>query len=792
MWKQVASALTALTLVAAAATAAPVPAKDGTQTVSGELSRIVSDDFEAGQSSIRTLLRLDDGKELRLHGAEVDELPGGRVHLTGSRIDDRNFVVEGFQQTGLSRATESSLDSGPQNALVVLTKYVSNPTPAYGLTEIGAVIDATADFWAEDSYGKFSLVPSYVDWTSIPAPPGVFLNQIYPSVIDAVDAQVDFSQIGMLIIVGDLQAPPNRKGEAFLDDIEADTDEGPQNMRVFMLDSGPTMNQAFTEFGVKHELSHTVGLLHSGIYDCGTGPLAASGCNTVGNDTTNVLRPISVSRPAHHLHALQKLDADYIDETQVTTATETGIYTIDPLALPGPGIRGLRLTGQPPLWIEYRQPIGLDVGMDDAPSGQTSTVYDGALITLRVSGQYGSALVDADFGPGSPYDGFAFTLLPGETLEDPFSGASITTVSATPSALTVAVEIDCQDADGDGFGENCLAGPDCDDSDPSITDSGPEDVHIPAGEYLEFGDVRIDEVAYRALDIVNSGCSTLYLLGINSPDPDFFLMNKVLSVPAKSTRTVLVRFTPSALGPDASAITMQTSDADEQWVTVTAVANAVTPEELDFSPGSFSALVPTGGHDTQVLTIENLGGATLSYWIQNQDQIPWLDIAANDALGEVPGFGQKQVPLQFNGGGQCSGTGSVSLRLLSNDDDEFESFIPVTWEVYAAPDLAFNRDPSAVWDFSNPVSSQSLRIDNDGCLPLTIQSIVSSKPAVFSAPFGGPVVVAPGASYTQSVTFNGCPPRGGLAQCGASLSVTTDDPDETSTSFILFGTGFEP
>ena len=192
MRKKFAVSVLALALVAGLATAKPAQ-EQGSQTVSGEVLRIVSDDFETGQSHTRTLLRLDDGRKIRLHGAELGGVSGGRITVSGTQIDDRNFAVAAFQQTNPSGATPSSLTSGPQNALVVLTKYTSDPTPSYGLTKVGQVIDATADFWVEDSYGKFSLVPSYVDWTSISDTPGGDLDALYPKVVEAVDPNVEIT-----------------------------------------------------------------------------------------------------------------------------------------------------------------------------------------------------------------------------------------------------------------------------------------------------------------------------------------------------------------------------------------------------------------------------------------------------------------------------------------------------------------------------------------------------------------------------------------------------------------------
>ena len=795
MWRKITILMLTLVMFTGVTSAREI-GKQKTVTYEGELQKLVLDNFKTGEATVQTLLRLDSGKVLHLHGAEEFEVTSGRVTITGTRMNRDNIAVSAIQPSSMHRSSGSNLDSGPQNALVVLTKYAGHATPSFGLTETGLIIDEVDAFWSEDSFNKFSLVPSYVDWTEIVKPANPNLSSIYPLVVEAVDPSVDFSQVDMLIIIGDMQFT-TFAGQAFFEPTTVNTDEGPKDMRLLVNDSGLTLLTGQLENIVKHEVTHTVNLGHAFFLNCGNESLALEGCAPGGGDITNVMRPNATSQPAHHTHAQQKLQAEYIDESQITTVTQTGVYTIDPLALPpGPGTRALRLGQQSelPLWIEYRQPIGMDVGMDNAPAGETSTIYDGALITKPTSSsQKESYLIDADFTQGDPFDGVYLTLLPGETLEDPFSGASITTLSATPSALTVAVEIDCIDNDDDGYGINCLAGDDCDDNDPNITTSGPANVQIPTGEYLNFGDVITGNVSYQLLEIKNDGCEQLAILGMNSPDPNFVLLTSgFFGVPAKSSVFVAVQFTPGGLGPDRSDILMQTSDPDEQWVTAIAIANVVTPPELDFSPGSFSVTLPTGGSVTETLTIDNQGGAALNYWIQNHNSVGWLDISQEDELASIPGYGSNQVELDFNADGQCSASGSVQLRLLANDTDESESFIPVSWSVYAAPDVTYNRNPSDVIEFQNPGQSQTIVIDNDGCLPLTINSITSSFPATYVAPFSGPITLQPGESYTQNINFVGCPRRGGIAQCGSAISISTDDPDEAVTDFLTFGQGFAP
>ena len=53
-------------------------------------------------------------------------------------------------------------------------------------------------------------------------------------------------------------------------------------------------------------------------------------------------------------------------------------------------------------------------------------------------------------------------------------GMPTTTTTTIDASTTTTIAGDCIDVDGDGYGENCAAGPDCNDNDPDLHEGCPD------------------------------------------------------------------------------------------------------------------------------------------------------------------------------------------------------------------------------------------------------------------------------------------------------------------------------
>ncbi len=200
-----------------------------------------------------------------------------------------------------------------------------------------------------------------------------------------------------------------------------------------------------------HELGHNMGLGHADFLDCGSEALKVSelpgspqtpnpgGCSW--GEYGDIFDRMGSYWTSGHYDAPHKYQLGFFTDTQrLQDVTAPGTYTIDVLETASPGTKALRIprrtgpNGPEKLWVEYRQPIGVDGEMDP-------TKLDGVLVhidnmipvrprdTLIVDGSPSAAA-----GSGDP----AIEL--NRTIFDPVSNWSITLVGRTATTATVRIE----------------------------------------------------------------------------------------------------------------------------------------------------------------------------------------------------------------------------------------------------------------------------------------------------------------------------------------------------------------
>src|SRR6266700_1217965 len=142
-----------------------------------------------------------------------------------------------------------------------------------------------------------------------------------------------------------------------------------------------------------------------------------------------------------HFNAAQKSALSWIPATSVRTLTSgTATYTLSPLESPGQATYAVKIpaAANRTYWLEYRQPIGFDIGMASYPNnGAQIRVASPLQFPCTNCGGDDTQILDMTLGtPGNFGDA---ALLVGQTYTDSTYGFSINVISATPSALTLSV-----------------------------------------------------------------------------------------------------------------------------------------------------------------------------------------------------------------------------------------------------------------------------------------------------------------------------------------------------------------
>lgn len=268
--------------------------------------------------------------------------------------------------------------------------------------------------------------------------------------------------------------------------------------------SGGNYNPLFTiylssisQYGVIHELSHSLGngISHGGYFACAPQvfPELVSSYFDYGNcNAAEYQDPYDVlggqgGIDIGQLSSSHKIDAGWIDSTQVTTVSTPGTstYTLAPFE-PGTGLVSLKIprgnTGGY-ITVEYRQPNGFDSYISNSSLCDRCNANKGALIRLggvKFPGTGGgSDSLIIDNSPNSIVDSNSYwpsldgndgTLLPGQAITDSQYGITIKTISASSTGLTVQVTI----------------APNCVNAAPAVSSVTPTTQSINAGQSVSY------------------------------------------------------------------------------------------------------------------------------------------------------------------------------------------------------------------------------------------------------------------------------------------------------------------
>jgi chitodextrinase len=434
-------------------------------TLSGILGFKQIDDNEGDR--IYTQITTPDGKTYTLNDNRpiTNVTLGSTIKVAGHVLDDQVLVdtpagsdppstlayaAGADGQTGTAQPVTvttavAGTSTGPITDVIMFANFAGQ-TPI-DVAKYKAMYDGTpgadvASFTTENSHGKASLAPTYFSLGDFPS-----------------------------IACSDITGQTNAMKTALL----AQTTQSYQiytylsncNSGGFASKSGSSPPSIYIGgrpdlYAHIHEFSHTLGsfLGHGAYFDCAPqvfiSPLETSFDQgyCISSEYEDAFDTLGSS--PRHLSTSHKLDAGWLDSTQVTTVTTPGTasYTLKPYEL-SDGLVALKIPrGNSGTFftVEYRQPQGFDTGICTALS--KCNVTQGALLRMAGIGfpgpGGGSDSNVIDNTPGSNYQSFGYwptgdeydgALLPGQTFTDSDYGITVKTTSADSTGLNVEVTL---------------------------------------------------------------------------------------------------------------------------------------------------------------------------------------------------------------------------------------------------------------------------------------------------------------------------------------------------------------
>ncbi len=402
------------------------PASRRPVTLAGLVQLVHVDGVDARSPGQMALVLRTPGGLVALDPGATSLHAGTYVRLVGRRVGGHLLVTAAHVTTAPLAARRAfaadqpaSAPSTPRLAVVMInfSNDTRRPFTADGVA--AAVFSGPASvgaYYAEQSFGKVQLAGTVLGWYTLPAAStgcdyATWANQGRAA---AGSALTGYDHVMFLFPtvsscawagLGDLPGP-----ETWIN--------GYLQLRV-----------------LAHELGHNLGVHHANALSCSDGVVRTALAGTC--TMTEYGDPYSVmgSGSTRQFSAYHKAELGWLAPTGAYTVTASGTYHVAPSELSTDAPQMLRIVrGADALYVDVRQPFG--TAFDAFAAG--SSPVSGVMIRVAPAtfNMTQPALVDATPSTSTYSDA---ALVPGQSLTDPVTGATITTVDVGPTGATVQV-----------------------------------------------------------------------------------------------------------------------------------------------------------------------------------------------------------------------------------------------------------------------------------------------------------------------------------------------------------------
>jgi hypothetical protein len=343
---------------------------------------------------------------------------------------------------------------------------------------------------------------------------------------------------------------------------------------------------------------------------------------------------------------------------------------------------------------------------------------------------------------------------------------------------------------------------------------------VPASNSIEFGTVQNGGTASYALKLSNTGGQVLVINSTTQyPLAPFSILDDGCTgstVLPGDFCVISLAFTPTVDGFNEDALIINSTDPNYPpasplsiIVNGTGAASVAGPDisVLDASPPDYDLLADMGAVDiftnaVTSFTVNNNGTSDLNVSSVAAEASPPFFIDAEDCTSApVAASGSCSIDMGFKA--MVNGPYMGELIITSDDPDEalLRAYVSVTANHAFIANIAVADSVEPGGDHAvaftdttvGQTSAETVYVTNNGTADLTISSVLLAVPGPYTGFYSisansciYPLTLAPGEACSVSVDFT---PTSIIDDAAASLSIASDDPDESPVTVTFTGNG---
>ena len=446
---------------------APAAAIESNGEWEGTVEAIAEDDFANRRSRTRWYLSTTSQRHEMYFVDPIRTLPGAHVKVSGVGISGRIAVASLINTAGGSAAStqQQCTTTGPQNIAVLMLTTPDSPSfppeitattlqqVFFGSSPSSSGVNSLNLHLQELSYGQtwatgqvFGPLPLTNSYTK---------DQLFPlfsAALALMDPSIDLTRFTRFALVLSAQPTSWPAGVGTIGCVLRNIPSGAStNVSVSWLNPH-TYDDLSAVIVMAHEFGHNLGLGHAKSVDYGNvplGPLGSTGSVSEYGDLFSLMGSNGSGCNQWRMYGYfaaphSSLILGWLRSGDYREVLSDGVFTIAPLEAMN-GLRALRILRDAArnewLWVEYRQPVGIDSSFAGWECYGTVNVFNGALIHWERGNWIDTFLLD--FNPLSQtpdhFDFLDAAITPGQAYFDSSSGLTLRVNQATTTGLEVSV-----------------------------------------------------------------------------------------------------------------------------------------------------------------------------------------------------------------------------------------------------------------------------------------------------------------------------------------------------------------